>query len=109
MLKSINACSSEEFHPMPYGRAAYVKAKYPGIHFPGLLVSVWKVSSRTGFHSTVSVCVLIDLKVNKKGIQIIIHKTEFIGITLDLSFRRTVRSCGHINFSSFTYRTSVRT
>lgn len=79
---------------MPYVRAAYVRAKYPGfhIHFPGLLASVWKVSSRTGFHSTESVCVLIDLKVNRKGIQIKIYKTEFIEITIDLSFSKTVRS-----------------
>lgn len=49
---------------MPYVRAAYVKAKYPGIPFPGLLVSVWKVSSRMSFHSPDSVCVLIELKVN---------------------------------------------
>lgn len=55
---------SPEFHPMPYVRAAYVKAKYPGIPFPGLLVSVWKVSSRMSFHSPDSVCVLIELKVN---------------------------------------------
>lgn len=60
---------------MPYARAAYVKAKYPCIPFPGLLVSVWKVSSRTGFHSAESLCVLIDLKVNKKRIQIKICKT----------------------------------
>jgi len=70
---------------MPCVRTAYVKAKYPAIHFPGLLTSVWKVSSRTGFHSTEYECVLIDLKINKEGIQIKIHETKFIGITMDLN------------------------
>lgn len=47
---------SPEFNLMAYARAAYVKAKYPCIPFPGLLVSVWKVSSRMFSFNRISVC-----------------------------------------------------